>query len=442
VASFTADPRPLTSLEDAEAYVALVCFKHGPPSRVGVEHEWTVHHRDAPGRPLDPALLAAALGRHAPASLQPEAAPTPLPGSSLLTVEPGGQIEISSPPAAGVAPLVDLVDRDVAAVDALLHRAGLARGDAAVDAHRSPRRVLAVPRYAAMQDLFDRRGAWGRTMMCSTASTQVCLDAGEEPDIRLRWHALHAIGPALVALFANSRRAGGRDTGWASHRLRATFGTWPPSSLPVAAGPSVDPVAAWVERAMTSPLVCVRRTTGDWRADPAMTFRDWVRATNRPPPTYDDLDYHLSTIFPPVRPRGYVEVRYIDTQPDEHRHHPLVLLSTLLKTRALAEAAVEAVAATSGRWLTAARDGLADRSLRESARALVELAADHLDPLLPRALTAPMLTALDRRTDPRADHRTDRHPDHRHVDHAADRFAGPGSDGHLAHAPQTRRLPA
>jgi glutamate--cysteine ligase len=436
VASFTADPRPLTSLEEAEAYVALVCFKHGPPTRVGVEHEWTVHHQDAPGRPLDPALLAAALGRHAPASLLPDAAPTALPGGSLLTVEPGGQLEISSPPTAGAAPLVDLVDREVTAVDALLQPAGLARGSAALDPHRTPRRILTVPRYAAMQDLFDRRGAWGRTMMCSTASTQVCLDAGEEADLRLRWHALHAIGPALVALFANSRRAAGRDTGWASHRLRATFGAHPPSSLPVAAGPSVDPVAAWVERAMTSPVVCVRRATGDWRADPAMTFRDWVRARNPRPPTYDDLDYHLSTIFPPVRPRGYVEVRYVDTQPDEHRHLPLVLLSTLLSARAVSEAAVEAVAGTSGRWLIAARDGLADRSLRESARALVELAADHLDPRLPPALTAPMLTALDRRTD--------RHPHHHHVDHhvehAADRV--PGGDCHLPHDPQTRRLPA
>ena len=425
VASFAADPRPLTSLEDAEAYVALVCFKHGPPGRAGVEHEWTVHHRDVPDRPLDPAVLGAALGPHAPATLVPDTPHIPLPGGSLVTVEPGGQIEISSPPAAATSALVELVDGDVAALDALLHPVGLERGAAAVDVHRPPRRILAVPRYAAMQDLFDGFGPWGRTMMCTTASTQVCLDAGEVTDLPLRWHALHAMGPALVALFANSRRAHGADTGWASHRLRATLGTCPPSSLPLAAGPAADPVGAWVHRAMTSPLVCVRRNDGDWHADPAMTFGDWVRATDRPPPTYDDLDYHLGTIFPPVRPRGYVEVRYVDAQPDEHRHHPLLLLSALLSTPAVTGAAVEAAGRSADRWLTAARHGLADPGLRESARALVTLAADHLDPLLPRRVTEPMLANLDRRTDPGAHRtrRTDRH------------------DGR-APADQTRRLPA
>ena len=55
-------------------------------------------------------------------------------------------------------------------------------------------------------------------MMCSTASVQVCVDAGgEEPGwsgFRWRWHLLHAIGPVLVAAFANSPLRGGRPTGF------------------------------------------------------------------------------------------------------------------------------------------------------------------------------------------------------------------------------------
>src|SRR5207302_1910655 len=55
----------------------------------------------------------------------------------------------------------------------------------------------------------------GRLMMCSTASVQVCVDAGaDDADMTTRWEALHALGPVLVALFANSPLRGGRPTGW------------------------------------------------------------------------------------------------------------------------------------------------------------------------------------------------------------------------------------
>ncbi|HEY0774810.1 MAG TPA: ergothioneine biosynthesis glutamate--cysteine ligase EgtA, partial [Nocardioidaceae bacterium] len=57
----TTETRPIPATEDAEAYVAMVCFKHGPPERTGVELEWTVHHRDDAARPLDPRVLATAL---------------------------------------------------------------------------------------------------------------------------------------------------------------------------------------------------------------------------------------------------------------------------------------------------------------------------------------------------------------------------------------------
>ncbi|KAA9147863.1 ergothioneine biosynthesis glutamate--cysteine ligase EgtA, partial [Amycolatopsis acidicola] len=47
-----------------EAYVASVCFKHGPPRLLGVELEYTVHYADNPLRPLDPQDLSRALGPH------------------------------------------------------------------------------------------------------------------------------------------------------------------------------------------------------------------------------------------------------------------------------------------------------------------------------------------------------------------------------------------
>ena len=65
-----AGPSVLRDCADAEAYVASVCFKHGPPRLTGIELEWLVHGPD-PARPLDRDALAAALGPHAPTALAP-----------------------------------------------------------------------------------------------------------------------------------------------------------------------------------------------------------------------------------------------------------------------------------------------------------------------------------------------------------------------------------
>jgi hypothetical protein len=63
--------------------------------------------------------------------------------------------------------------------------------------------------------------------------------------------------------------------------------------------------------------MCVRRGEDqDWSAPPGLTFRDWLRGRGceERPPTMADLAYHLSTLFPPVRPQGHLEVRFIDAQ--------------------------------------------------------------------------------------------------------------------------------
>ncbi|MGH3329822.1 MAG: glutamate-cysteine ligase family protein [Nocardioidaceae bacterium] len=392
----TADTEVVECLGDAEAYVAMICFKHGPPRLVGVELEWTVHHSDRHDRPLDPAHLAQALGRHAPATVAPRGSHAPLPHGSQVTVEPGGQVEISSRPRAALASLVEAVDADIASLDELLAPAGLARGETGIDTHREAQRLVDVPRYRAMQAYFDRIGPWGSSMMCSTASTQVCVDAGEAGDVHRRWLALHTVGPVLVALFANSPVVAGRVTGWASNRLRATLSTCPPFTQPVTG--REDPVEAWVRTAMTAPVLCVRRAGDRWESPP-MSFAEWVGGANGSRPTYGDLEYHLTTLFPPVRPRGYVEVRYLDAQPAGCWHHPLVLLCALLSSPAAVDRCIELTEHCADLWLTAARDGLRDTTLAAAARAVVELGGSHVDRLgLPMDVGESVLVALDRRT--------------------------------------------
>ena len=109
--------RVLRTRDDAEGYVASVCFKHGPPRLAGVELEWLVHQAATPAAPLDPRTLRTALGPYAPTSLDPGSPARALPGGSLVTVEPGGQVELASPP---LAPFGTLV-RTVVADSTVLH---------------------------------------------------------------------------------------------------------------------------------------------------------------------------------------------------------------------------------------------------------------------------------------------------------------------------------
>ena len=374
-------PKVLHDRDAAVGYVAMVCFKHGPPRLLGVELEWTVHHDSDPARALDTSLLSLALRPHAPQTIDPHNAQLPLPAGSLITVEPGGQVEISTPPTRSAAELIRVATADAATLAGLLGEYGLVLGHYGTDPHRAPKRLLQVPRYEAMQAAFDLIGPHGSQMMCSTASMQVCLDAGEADQCAARWAAANALGPTLVAIFANSPHLNGRRTGWASSRLRATLGTCPPFTLPPS--PSDDPAGQWAAMAMQAPVICVRGGDPSWAAPPGLTFSDWIAEPERVgrPPTFQDLDYHLSTLFPPVRPKGYLEIRYLDAQPGSGWVTPFVLLAALMARPSTIDQVLALTQASCQRWFEAARDGLADPVLGGSAHKVIQLGADCLDHL-------------------------------------------------------------
>lgn len=391
----------------AEGYVASICFKHGPPRRVGVELEWTVHHADDLARPLDPSALRLALGPHAPTTLSgpgsaapsdvPLAAPAPLRHGSTVTVEPGGQVELSTAPHDSVAALLYATAADVDELAGLLAAQGLVRGFEAVDPHRAPTRLLRTPRYTAMQKAFDRLGPHGTRMMCSTASLQVCLDVGPAAGFGARWAAVHGLGPVLTALFANSASVEDDGRAWESARMRAVLETDPCRSLPSPL--SDDPVATWTARVLDTPLLCVRRPDPCWDAPAGVTFADWVGGALPTPPTADDLEYHLSTLFPPVRPRGYLEVRYLDAQPDETWMTPVALLVALTSTEELTAAVAEATRPVSDLWFEAARWGLGHPGLAAAASRVLDLGVPAIEALaLPPAVSGRIVDELSRRS--------------------------------------------
>ena len=103
--------------------------------------------------------------------------------------------------------------------------------------------------------------------------------------------------------------------------------------------------------------MCVRRGEGqDWSAPPGLTFRDWLRGRGceERPPTMADLAYHLSTLFPPVRPQGHLEVRFIDAQPGDGWIVPAAVVSALADDPVAAQLAM---AAAEPAWREAGWDG-------------------------------------------------------------------------------------
>lgn len=372
--------RPIKEAE-AEDLLRCICFKNGPPRTLGVELEWLVHEQRDPERPVPADRLTAA--HHQVRSL---------PLKSALTFEPGGQLELSSLPATSLMECVDSVSADLEAVRTALRPTGLTLTGLGLDPWQPPRRVLHEPRYDAMEAYLDRTGPSGRAMMCSSASVQVCLDAGvEEPGplgYGRRWQLAHLLGAVLTAAFANSPARSGRWTGWRSTRqaVWADLDAVRPVSPPL----DREPRAAWTAHALDAPVMCVRMDDEPWIRPEALSFRAWLRSGAPRPPTRRDLDYHLTTLFPPVRPRGHLELRMIDAQPGEHGWVvPLAVTAALFDdpeaaetvyrtVKPLAEYAGSLPAPTNPLWVGAARWGLADPELHAAAVSCFSLALEAL----------------------------------------------------------------
>jgi ergothioneine biosynthesis glutamate--cysteine ligase EgtA len=366
--SGTADVALLLDLAAARDHVAAAALHPAPVGRVGLELE--AHLVDL----VDPAArvpwdrVQAALGTF-----------PPLPGGSIVTVEPGGQVELSGPPQPGVAAAVAAVREDDALVRAVLRPAGLGLAALGTDPYRPPRRISPGPRYAAMEEHFTGVGCHrsGLVMMTSTASLQVNLEAGPESGWTDRVRLAHALGPVLVAVSACSPLLAGRSTGWRSTRQRV-WGELDRGRCAPLPG-RTDPATEWADYALTAPVMLVRDDEGG--AAPVRTrvpFADWLggaRLGGRAPTTAD-LDYHLSTLFPPVRLRGFLELRYLDATPERWWPALAAVTAVLLDDPVAATTAAAATEPVAGHWARAARVGLADPQLHRAARACLEVAAE------------------------------------------------------------------
>jgi glutamate--cysteine ligase len=317
--------------------------------------------------------------------------------SSSITVEPGGQLELSSSPAPHILTAVADMRRDVTSARLALAPLGLGLAHVGADPLRLPHRINPRPRYRAMEQHFAATGKAlaGLIMMNSTAALQVNLQAGPQSKWPERVARAHRLGPTLVALSANSPWLRGRDTGWKSARQRAWAGLDARACGPLpgylSPGGVADPAAAWAHYALRAPVAFVRTGADDVAAvGRSVSFEQWatgaVRLGGRLP-TAADLDIHLTTLFPPVRLRGYLELRYLDMTAPRWWPAIAAVTTTLMDDPVAADLAAEATEPAALLWRQAARAGLGDPVLADCARRCVEIAAGRVPAELATAVT-------------------------------------------------------
>jgi glutamate--cysteine ligase len=280
-----------------------------------------------------------------------------------ITFEPGGQIEYGSPPLASASALLE---RLTAVAEALRSAALPVEAELAtvgMHPHTPLARVpmqLQAPRYERMAQYFATIGEHGGRMMRQSASFQVSVDLGAAPE--RRWRVLNAAAPCLTAIFANSSRYEGTVNGHRSMRAHA-WRRLDPTRTGIFAG--TDPACDYLSFALQAPMMM--------RADEEYPrCADVLRAGRL---TRDDFETHLSTLFPDVRPRGYLEVRSIDALPVEWLAAPLALVGGI----AYDDCALDDAAALLGEpdeslLVRAGREGLADPTLSSLANELAEIA--------------------------------------------------------------------
>ena len=263
-----------------------------------------------------PRTLRAALGPHAPTTLDPTSPALPLPAAPTVTVEPGGQVEIASPPLPDLAALLQTAQADAAVLHRTARRGRPAHGPARPSRVRPPGRILDTPRYRAMERVFDRVGPVRPQRMCATAAVQVCLDAGDGR----RGHR-----PPLGRGARRGPGAGGRVRQLAA-AARAAHRLGPRAGLLVRADPARTAPAAPTTPTAADPGGLGAAGAGQPAAVRArgrrpgsvperMTFARLDRRARCPrPPTVGRPRLPPATLFPPVRPRGHLEVRYVDAQ--------------------------------------------------------------------------------------------------------------------------------
>ena len=240
------------------------------------------------------------------------------PKGGAISLEPGGQLELSGAPLETVHETYEELRHHLVEVG----EAGGKLDIGFLGIGFSPKWTLAetpmMPkeRYRIMARYMPTRGKRGLDMMFRTATVQVNMDFGDEADMVAKMRVGLALQPVATALFANSPFTDGKPNGFQSYRAEMWRDTDPDRTglLPFVfdAGMGFE---RYVDYALDVPMYFVYRD--ERYIDVAgASFRDFVAgklaALPGEWPTLDDWADHLTTLFPDVRLKRFLEMRGVD----------------------------------------------------------------------------------------------------------------------------------
>jgi glutamate--cysteine ligase len=238
-----------------------------------------------------------------------------------VTLEPGGQLELSGAPLETIHQTCDEVHEHLAQVKQVTEPLGVGMIGLGFNPLWKREDIPWMPkgRYKIMREYMPKKGNLGLDMMLRTCTIQVNLDFASEADMVKKFRVGIAWQPVATALFANSPFTEGKPNGFASYRSHIWTDTDPDRCgiMPFAFEPGMS-FERYVDHVLDVPMYFVYRD-GQYIDASGQSFRDFVDgklpAMPGEVPTITDWNDHLTTLFPEVRLKRYLEMRGADGGP-------------------------------------------------------------------------------------------------------------------------------
>lgn len=231
-----------------------------------------------------------------------------------VTLEPGGQFELSGSAVDELQPVLDEACAFTRLVDGLLAGTGTEQVAIGYTPYAAIPDIPWVPkgRYVVMREHLAKTGALAHSMMKGTCAVQASYDYADEEGCARKVQLATALGPLTTAMFASSPYKEGRPSGYMSYRGHIWTQTDPArAGLPDAAADFS--FERWVDYLLDVPMMFRKGPDGDWVPAHGQTFRDWMASDT--PPNWADWELHLTSVFPEVRVKHTIEVRGADCVP-------------------------------------------------------------------------------------------------------------------------------
>jgi glutamate--cysteine ligase len=241
-----------------------------------------------------------------------------LKDGASITLEPGGQLELSGAPFRTLHETQREIEAHLDLVRQASDPLGIAWLGLGIHPFHAADEVPSMPkaRYRIMRSYLPTRGSRALMMMFATATVQANFDYASEADMIEKVRISLAIQPIISSIFANSSVSERKSNGFASKRLYAWADTDPDrcGMLPIAFDPDFG-YRRYIEWALDIPMFFLIRNH-EYHAAHDQTFRQFMQSGRGEfRATLADFDVHLTTLFPDVRVKQFIEVRGADTVP-------------------------------------------------------------------------------------------------------------------------------